>query len=270
MTEALSRLVRDHKTLVIYLSTAALLLGFYFTLDALRRTHEAEIADRFTLAVEQLRQDRVEIRVGGIYALERIAVVSDKDYGIVVEILTTYVRERSAWKDTNTPVADQLLSKRAPDIQAVLSVLGRRARTYQDGEVERLNLARTDLRRANLGGANLAGAVLSGAHLEGANLSGARLKGTILRGTHLEQAGLQYADLREAFLGDARLDGASLKGANLEEAYLIGAHFEGANLLEADLRGVIGLTWDQIKTAFRDGGTRLPDYLRATRPLSRD
>ncbi len=270
MIQELSRLMRDQKTLIVYVTAAALLLGFYLTLDVLRRTHEAEIADRLPLAVSQLASESLAIRLGGVYALERIAVVSEKDYGIVVEILTTFVRERSAWKNTGTPVADQPLSKRAPDIQATLIVLGRRVRTYQDGEAERLNLARSDLRRANLGGANLAGAILSGAHLEGANLSGARLQGAILRGTHLEQAGLQSADLREAFLGEARLDGASLKGAKLEEAYLIGAHFEGANLLEADLRGTIGLTWDQIKTAFRDQGTRLPDYLRVSRKAGRD
>lgn len=260
----------DRKTLILYVCAAALVLGLYLTLDALRRAHEAQIVDRLPLAVDQLASESPEIRLGGVYALERIAMVSEKDYGSVAQILTAFVRERSAWKDSRTPLADQPLSKRAPDIQAVLTVLGRRARTYQDGEAERLNLARTDLRRANLKGTHLEGAILSGAHLEGADLTGAHLRWTILRGAHLEQAVVQDADLQEAFLGEARLEGALLKGANLQEAYLIGTRFDGANLLEADLRGAIGLTWDQIKTAFRDGGTRLPDYLRSSRQIRRD
>ncbi len=262
--------MRDQKTLILYLCTAALVVGLYLTLDALRGAHEAQIADRFPLAVNQLASENLEIRLGGVYALEGIAVVSEKDYRSVLEVLTAFVRERSAWKDSRTPLADQPLPKRAPDIQAILTVLGRRARTYQDGEAERLNLARTDLRRANFKGTHLEGAILSGAHLEGADLTGAHLKWAIFRGAHLEQAVLLHADLQEAFLGEARLEGALLKGANLQEAYLIGTHLEGANMLEADLRGAIGLTWDQIKIAFRDGGTRLPDYLRASRQTQRD
>ena len=38
----------------------------------------------------------MEIRLGGIYALERISNESEKDYWPIMEILTAYVRKNSS------------------------------------------------------------------------------------------------------------------------------------------------------------------------------
>ena len=38
------------------------------------------------------------IRLGGIYALERIARDSEKDHGPIMEVLTAYVREKAPRK----------------------------------------------------------------------------------------------------------------------------------------------------------------------------
>ena len=248
------------KILILFLGGMALLAGFYFTLDKLHATLDAQLADRFAQAVAQLGSDNLEIRLGGIYALERIAHSSEKDYWPIMEILTTFVRERASVK--KTPALHEQPRRLAADIQTALDVIGRRRHSYRDGENQRLDLRGTDLRRANLAGANFAGAILSQTHLEEANLAGARLEDAILRDAHLEQASLAGAHMEKAFVGGARLDGAILKDARLEQAYLNGARLEGANLLGADLKDVIGLTWEQIKTAKKDNRTRLPDYLR--------
>src|ERR1700730_10769165 len=61
-------------------------------------TNEGQITDRFTKAIDQLGatddkgNSRLELRLGGIYALERIARVSEKDHWPIMEVLTTYVR----------------------------------------------------------------------------------------------------------------------------------------------------------------------------------
>src|SRR4051794_25603678 len=53
--------------------------GFFLVTGAivgllnLRTSREGQITDRFSKAVEQLGNDKVEIRLGGIYALERVA-----------------------------------------------------------------------------------------------------------------------------------------------------------------------------------------------------
>lgn len=55
---------------------------------------EGQITERFTRAIEQLGSGSPAIRLGGIYALERIAKDSARDHATVVHILTAYVRER--------------------------------------------------------------------------------------------------------------------------------------------------------------------------------
>ena len=52
--------------------------------------------ERFTRAVDQLGDEKLQIRLGGIYALERIANESEKDYWPIVKIFTAYIREKTS------------------------------------------------------------------------------------------------------------------------------------------------------------------------------
>jgi hypothetical protein len=56
---------------------------------------QRRITESFTKAVEQLARDKIEVRLGGIYALERISRESELDYWPVMEILTAFARERT-------------------------------------------------------------------------------------------------------------------------------------------------------------------------------
>jgi hypothetical protein len=60
-------------TLLQALAGGVLLLGAYLTWRQLRVTREGQITDRYTKAVEQLGSEHLDVRLGGIYALERIA-----------------------------------------------------------------------------------------------------------------------------------------------------------------------------------------------------
>src|SRR6266566_1420125 len=64
-------------TLIQSLAGLALLLGAsltaYFSLGTIRLNTQGQITDRFTKAIDQLGNDRLEIRLGGIYSLARIA-----------------------------------------------------------------------------------------------------------------------------------------------------------------------------------------------------
>ena len=46
-------------------------------------------------AIEQLGSDKLDVRIGGIYALERIALDSAKDHPTVMAVLTAFIREHS-------------------------------------------------------------------------------------------------------------------------------------------------------------------------------
>jgi uncharacterized protein YjbI with pentapeptide repeats len=223
-----------------------LVIGLYFTWRNLIVAREGQITERFTRAIDQIDSKKsLEVRLGGIYALERIARDSSQDHGPVMEVLTAYIRTHATW-DSQKPAPEGRPAPTA-DIQTVLTVLGRRTRTFGMGEQESHNLSGTDLRGAILRNARLQGAFLIDAHLEWADLRGARLEGADLRGahleqaflkdTHLERASLTYAYLVGASLVDAHLVGADFRGAHLERANLRGAHLEGANLKGASLEG---------------------------------
>jgi hypothetical protein len=58
-------------------------------------SREGQVTDRFTKAIEQLGSKELDIRIGGIYALGRIARDSAGDHPTVVQVLSTFVREHS-------------------------------------------------------------------------------------------------------------------------------------------------------------------------------
>jgi len=252
-------MIASRKTVLWFLGGAALLTGLYLTLDKLKGTLEAQLADRLTQAVDQLRDHNPEVRLGGIYALERLARTSESEYWPIMEILTTFVRERASVTKNQSLKEPPL--RLAPDIQAALDVIGRRRHAYKDGESQRLDLRGTDMRRANLAGAKLAGAILSEVRFEEANLAGIGLEEAILRAAHLENTNLADAKMQGAFLLNTSLNGARLRNANLQGAFLSGTRFDGAELLGADLRDANGLIWEQLKLARKDNKTRLPAYL---------
>jgi hypothetical protein len=114
----------------------------------LKVAEEKQVTERFAKAVEQLGNDNIHIRLGAIYALERIANDSDKDYWQVMEILTAYVRERAPYppkNENNQPLWAATLSihrsesESTPanvspvttDIQAVLTVISRRTKRHR-------------------------------------------------------------------------------------------------------------------------------------------
>jgi hypothetical protein len=173
----------------------------------LEATRDQQVTERFTRAIDQLGaiddtgKKKLEIRLGGIYALERIAVDSfamenspGRDYSTVMQVLTAYVRENAprtpgpsegssevaSPSNEATTEADEGVKQSAPpeparptaDIQAILDVLGR-AQTRVPEEYR----TRLDLHEVNLQGANLQDAYLEGAHLDGAILTGANLRG---------------------------------------------------------------------------------------------
>jgi len=221
-------------------------------------SRQAQMTERFTRAIDQLGaslvtgEKKFEIRLGGIYSLERIARESEENHWSVVEILTAYVREDALRKQRPDQRTEKMLSESggarkvvssasplrvSADIQAILTVLGRRGLTYQDGEEHRLDLAHANLQGIVLTDANLRGAILSGSDLQGAMLYKVNLVDALLDEADLHSCNLNYADLQRANLKKARLEKAYLMSAKLQNAKLTGAVLSGADLRGADLRG---------------------------------
>jgi hypothetical protein len=207
--------------------------ALWFTARTFTLSREGHVTDRYAKAIEQLGSDKLDVRIGGIYALERIARDSARDHPVVMEVLTAFIREHSyeKWSPPARPglawiarlerswIGGRYTEVR-PDIQAAFTVIGRR-------DAER------DAVRIDLFGANLHFAKLRDANLERAVLTDADLRFAILPGARLGKAVFLGADL-----ADAHLDGADLRGANLRGADLKGADLTGVDLSDADLDGV--------------------------------
>jgi len=228
------------------------------TVQTSRLQHEldrsGQITERFTRAIDQLgKRDQLEIALGGIYALERVARDSFDDRAVVAEILTAYIRTHAPWPPlpSNSYGPDVAIGElpalrgRAPDIQAAITVLGRG--NFPAASPTRLILGAVDLRKATLTGADLRRVDLTGAQLQEAELKGAQLQGAVMFGAQLQGADLRNAKLSEAILssaqlqraelGQAELLGTMMSGTELQGAYLIDAQFKEATLDFAKLNG---------------------------------
>jgi hypothetical protein len=85
----------------------------------------AEVTDRFTRAIEQLGSETSHVRMGGIFALERIARDSPDESAYVVDTLAAFVRERLPAHSVGAGGHVRTLEVRAPDAQAALTILCR-------------------------------------------------------------------------------------------------------------------------------------------------
>ena len=254
------------RTLAQILAGCGLLVGLYLTWrrivateenvrvaqETVRVAEEGHITDRFTKAIAQLGDTEMAIRLGGIYALERLAKDSETDHGPIMEVLTAYVRENAPRQEEDPQKAAE---KPPTDIQAILTVIVRRETTGKNRGNDPLDLNHTRLTRANLSEADLRGANLYEADLRGADLTRATLGGgPLLTGGRLDDApllsptnlagvwppppvSLNAVNLTRANLRGARLGGSNLTGSNLSEADLTGADLRSANLRGADLSG---------------------------------
>jgi Pentapeptide repeats (8 copies) len=241
------------------LATSALIFtarNFTLSRRTFELTEQGQVTDRYTKAIERLGSDKLDVRIGGVYALERVARDSPRDHSTVIDVLAAFIREHSheQWPVAE-PGAETPERTTRPDVQAAVTVVARR-----DPEHDRqaIDLNRADLTRANLSGATLSGADLSGANLSGAPLSSADLARANLRGADLTGAIVRDADLTGAVLGGADLSGATLSGADLS-----GANLGCADLARANLDGAI---WSEAERA-PDGWERDPASGRLRRAI---
>ena len=243
-------------------------LSLNATHDQLQIAEQGQITDRYNAAITNLGSASIDVRLGGIYALQRIMRDSPSDQSTVVAVLCAFVRDhatavtaRPARRPTS-PVISSDLAQPPTDIRAALAVVGTRDPDH-DSSTTIVDFAGANLSGANLSdpvAADLSDAILTGANLSHAiladvDLSGARLSGADLSGALFSNVNLSGADLSDAkltnvlLLRSADLTGAQLTGADLSGALLRGADLarvddlsdadlSGADLRDADLTGV--------------------------------
>ncbi len=207
------------------------------------RSQDRDYADLFTKAVEQLgttreirsRNDKgeevytykpnIEVRLGAIYALERISQDSERDHIAVMETLCAYVRENAPVDECEAfPVT--LLSDHKNDPLRMTMDWGKVQDWWRDifGSALHTWIGTLDAPRADV---QAAVTVLGRRRAErirhevGENVSKPRYR------LDLRRANLRKADLREGNFRNALLSGAHMEGADLIRARMEGAKLNG-------------------------------------------
>jgi len=241
-----------------------------------RTAEQGHITDRIAKAVELIGTDKVvkegkeersqpniEVRIGGLFALERIARDSLDDHIQVMEILCAYIRQNALAQKVALPEQDDPTPEQwwkwaetgrhhpRDDIAVAITIIERRGAAQK--QREELTKYRLDLRRAPLGKF-----ILTLKCFEKALFQSAALQGAVLGWAELQGAYLGWAKLQGADLGSAELQGADLRSAefdastDLTAALLRGAAVKGVDFTDVNIEP------EQIDAMFGDGSVTLP------------
>ena len=190
--------------------------------------------ERYQKGAEMLGNKVLSARLGGIYALRRLAEEHSEIYHIqVMQLFCAFARHPTIEKDEETKLSDGKGKETAEkkgvkndtrlrqDVEAVMVAIG--SRSCKQRALEYEEKFKLDLR----------GAVLSGANLE--QVPRLNFSNADLRGADLSRAAFLEPDLSGINLRDADLCDATLPGANLVDAFLWGAKLSKADLWNADM-----------------------------------
>lgn len=224
-----------------------------------------------------------EVRLGAIYALEKLAADYLPLHWQIMEILCAYVRKnagpprpcseevRAVYAKHPTLSGDEraLLAAReaelkspAVDVQTALTVIGRRSASQRDWERKSRDETLAQERfpnRLDFRKCHLAKVEIRELYFEHADFTESCLEQVRAPRAHLEGAQIYDAHLEGATFGGAYLQRTNMYRTHLEGALLEKAHLEVARLDQA-----IGLTQKQLDSALGDENTTLPAGL--TRP----
>jgi Transposase/Pentapeptide repeats (8 copies) len=220
--------------------------ALYFTWQTYLLGREGRASDNFIKAVDQLGNEQVHVKVGGIVGLGRLlrTATVDGDYWFLMDVLTAFVRH------TVPKAATPRGTKPSEDIIAAINVLARRS---QSKVPDREEDSPVDLTRCDLGYLWMAKG-----HYEAGQFGD-----SVLTNVEGQDAFFYYANFDRADLTGAQFDWAKMKGAKIrwvintqkasfKNADLTDADFEGTDLRGVSLQEAIVSKADFSKVAFYD------------------
>jgi len=228
------------KTFAQLAGGAVFLFTILSTYNAFVLDREGQIAERYDKAVSQLGAQDIGVRSGALYALERIAKDSPKDHWTIMEILSSYIREKSSNKKPANPAqtdqktqSNSVLNKKPAN-----SVETDRKTQSNSTSNNSANPAEIDQKKqSNSTEAKQAEDEAVKADVQTALTIIGRRASQQDPPTTKSNIDLSYLDLRRANLYRADLKNANLNGSKLNKASFIGANLTNARFIVADLFG---------------------------------
>lgn len=233
--------------------------SIWLAYDRHRLDRDANVTDRYAVAISQLGGENLSSRLGGLFALERVAVDATKvsDRVTISQVLSAFVNDRSprhGGSDYDGPWVDP-----GTDTLEALSVLSRLGVDADDQSMLRLDLSYCAVPYLSAPGLNLRGAEfqyaqcavlaleradLSDSVFEGARIGGAdghgrpsTLSGVVFDGSNADRLIASNADFNGTSWDGARLEGAHFTNCTLVDADFGTATLHGARFTDCDLRG---------------------------------
>ena len=266
---------------LVLASALALLLAVWrsITADSQAATAQAQLVlaeresldARYQKGADMLSSENISTRIGGVYALKRLAVNHPKEFHIqVMELLCAFVRNPYKAEDSEESdsedftAAVETIIHRSDDAIAIEEAsrptpekaFPDHRRTIEEGF--RVNLKDADLSQAALSHAKLRGAVLDNvtmprfvcddADFSGSSMSDCKINHAMFFSAAFDKAQMNFADMSKSSFFDCSFVetemGVDLSESSLEGANLCGASFSAANLTNtklenADLSGTI-------------------------------
>ena len=217
--------------------------------------------ERYQKGVELLASESMMIRIGGIHALQNLALESPREHSNqIVQLLCAFVRHPPSdrhWVDEQ-PAGASALGDSGPErssgsrsiredvlasIRAAANCAEKAAQAIPELKVQ-LDLRGVDLRGCDLSRLYFRGALLTNARLQRSDLQQANLSDANLSYAKLENADLTLSSLEGALLDHASFNGACLEQANLNRARSERGQWVRARLSHAQLRDFRGLLVD--------------------------
>ncbi len=291
--------------LITILGVLLTLIRNLLTRQQNRTDEERLVTEQISRAVEQIGaykqgvdeksyEPNIEVRLGGLYSLQRIMKDSPRDEITIARNFSAYVRE-----NVNKNKVKKKNVQPREDVQTALEIINQFNKVRREHERREIH---TDLSRVDFNGYSIAHIDFSGfilrdivfsdeklfntnfskaylrnadfsktknlmevdfsnATLYNANLSGAILFKINVSGATLYHANLSKATLHDVDLSNRRLFKVDLSGATLLNVNLSEANLQDTNLESAILSTVKNLTQEQVDKAKGNEKTKLPDGL---------
>ena len=246
-------------------------------------SRQSLLNERYQKGAEMLGSEVLSVRLGGIYALGRLALEHPEQYHIpIVLLFCAFVRQppepkedRHSYHDNSDSMTSHIenILKRTPvgeDVTTIIKWIGARKNSQRSIEwqggvvlsVDGANLRGIKLSDVDLADLNLTNVDLSNSELDNVRLSRACMKHTRMIGARVTDSNLSKANMSDADAGSAQfkyveLTDANLENADMSSALLSGCDLSRATLNEADLSDVTLVLGRDLRVKFC--GARLRD-----------
>ena len=221
------------------------------SLSSQRQADTAQLGllnERYERGAEMIGSEVLSVRMGGIYALQKLAEEHPAQYHVqIMQLLCAFVRNPAGVDNTPRTERGRRYPRLRDDVQAAMVAIAHRSNLELEStagnfslDLYGAHLMSLDLNKANLSGANLTNANLEGSHLTEANLLKAKLSGANMCRAYLERANMSQvnlngaANLSWAILGSVDLSGAQIGSADFSHAQLTHTNLSGAHISATD------------------------------------